>query len=199
MQIILASASPRRKELLQQIFDAFEIITSDCDENATLQTPEQYVMDLSMQKALSTAYKIENQNINYEDLYLVIGADTIVFSNGNVLGKPANEKLANQMLNELSGKSHEVYTGVTWLLYNQEHSLLKQDSFTTKTTVYVDALLQSEIDAYISLQEPFDKAGGYGIQGVFSKHISKIEGDYFNVVGLPVHDLYISLKKEGIL
>lgn len=197
MDIILASASPRRKELLHHIFDSFRIITSDCEENALFQTPQQYVMDLSKQKAMDVKIKCENQT--FKNNYLIIGADTIVFQNGSVLEKPKTADLAYSMLKNLSNQEHVVFTGVTWVLCDTTHHIIKIDSFSTNTKVFVDTLTEDEIQSYIQSKEPFDKAGGYGIQGLFSKHIKKIDGDYFNVVGLPVHDLYTSLKKKGIL
>lgn len=197
MDIILASASPRRKELLQHIYQTFQIITSDCEENAVLDTPEQYVMDLSRQKAEDVKDKCKSNS--FEDGYLIIGADTIVYQNGSVLGKPKTKEMAHTMLTNLSNNVHSVYTGVTWILCDNKQQVLSSKSFATKTDVFVDTMTEDEILAYIQTGDPFDKAGGYGIQGIFSKHINKIEGDYFNVVGLPVHDLYVSLKKEGIL
>lgn len=192
MQIILASASPRRRELLKLIFDSFSVLTSDCEENASFHTPDQYVKELSGQKAHHIHEKIKTMPDRDED-YLIIGADTIVYHDGAVLGKPHSREHAGQMISSLSGRSHQVYTGVTLMHCSREHEILRQVQFHACTNVSVAALTPAQVDAYIATDEPYDKAGGYAIQGMFAKHICGIEGDYFNVVGLPVHALYEAL------
>ena len=192
MHIILASASPRRRELLKLIFDSFSVITSDCEEKAEFLSPDQYVKELSGQKACNVFEKIKENSCPKED-YLIIGSDTIVYNDGYILGKPHSEEHAQQMLSSISGKSHQVYTGVTLLHCSKKNEVLKQVQLYVCTNVSVAALSSSQIDAYIASGEPFDKAGGYAIQGLFAKHICGIEGDYFNVVGLPVHALYEAL------
>lgn len=195
MQIILGSGSPRRKELLHQLLDSFTIITSDCEEKTEFHSPDQYVVELSRQKACNVCEKIKNTSCPKED-YLVIGSDTIVYHEGNVLGKPRSSEHAQKMISSLSGKTHQVYTGVTLLHYNKNNELLQQVQFHACTDVSVAALSDSEIHSYIRTSEPYDKAGGYAVQGLFAKHISEIKGDYFNVVGLPLHALYETLKEH---
>lgn len=193
MQIILASASPRRQELLKLIFDDFIIKTSSCEENATFTTPSQYVMDLAMQKALD----VSNAFADTTSDFLVIGADTIVYHEDMILGKPKDKNDARQMITSLSGKSHFVFTGIC--LISQTGG--KQTIYTAHacTKVQVASLTEAEITEYISTSEPYDKAGGYAIQGLFSRHILGIEGDYFNVVGLPIHLLYEKLKLHNLI
>ncbi len=192
MQVVLASASPRRKELLHLLFDNFSIITPDCEEKAEFLCPDRFVQELSRQKADHVFEKIKAQSALKED-YLIIGCDTIVYNEGKVLGKPRSPQHAYEMISSLSGKSHQVYSGVTLLHCSKENEILKQVQFHSCTVVSVATLSASEIDDYIATKEPYDKAGGYAIQGLFAKHISGIEGDYFNVVGLPVHALYGAL------
>lgn len=190
MKIILASASPRRQELLKLIFDDFTVQTSSCEENAVFTTPSQYVMELASQKALDVANSFPTSDS------LVIGADTIVFHEDTVLGKPKNKDMARQMISSLSGKSHFVYTGIC-LVHTGDDSKKVHTAYAC-TKVEVGQLSEKEIETYISTSEPYDKAGGYAIQGLFGKHITGIKGDYFNVVGLPVHLLYEQLKNLGI-
>ena len=193
MQIILASASPRRQEFLKNIFDEFLVRASSCEENTVFETPSKYVMDLASQKATDVAahYTAASKET------LIIGSDTIVFSNDSILGKPADEDQARQMLHNLSGKTHEVYTGIALVHINKGTKSIFTAYECTK--VHVNTLTEKEINAYILTKDPFDKAGAYGIQGYFSRHIKKIEGDYFNVVGLPVHLLYEELKRRNFI
>ena len=193
MQIILASASPRRQELLKLIFDDFIIQTSSCEENAVFSTPSQYVMDLAMQKALDVAKSISG---SYSES-LVLGADTIVFHKNTVLGKPKDKDDARQMISSLSGDVHFVYTGIC--LAHTINGTLNTNTAYACTKVRVASLSETEITEYISTSEPYDKAGGYAIQGLFGKHIVRIEGDYYNVVGLPVHLLYEILKTHNLI
>ena len=129
------------------------------------------------------------------DDFLVIGADTIVYNDGKVLGKPKDEEDAKMMIRSLAGKKHQVYTGVC--LISNENADLSIQKFYSMTDVYVDDISDKEIAEYVATGDPLDKAGSYGIQGVFSKHIRKIDGDYFNVVGLPVNEIYKHL--DGLL
>ncbi len=200
MQIVLASASPRRQELLKNIFPEFTIHTSSCEEHTIFETPSKYVMDLARQKALDVSQ-------HYTENTLIIGADTIVYSGGKILGKPAGKEDARKMIRSLSGQSHEVYTGISLVCIDNGSSNTYSSYECTK--VNVDNLSEDEIEAYLnfsdlrdshSIQHEWeDKAGGYAIQGYFSRHITGIEGDYFNVVGLPVHLLYAELKNKNIL
>lgn len=187
--IILASGSPRRRELLTMLFEEFEVIISDCEETVTSQDPEKVTEELALQKAEAVAGSLSLR----ADPVLVIGADTVVSIDGKILGKPADQKQAADMLRVLSGKSHNVSTGVALVgLEDGRQTRLKVFSETTK--VRVAELAEEEIISYVNTSEPYDKAGAYGIQGMFGKHIQGIEGDYNNVVGLPVHRLYQELK-----
>ncbi len=182
MKIILASNSPRRKELLKYITDDFSVYVSNVDEEYDINLlPHEIVMYLSKQKALPVSNKFPND--------LVIGSDTIVSLDKEILGKPQNKDDAYQMLKKLSNNTHQVITGVS-LIYNNT-----VDSFYSTTDVTFYELSDEEIYAYINTQEPFDKAGAYGIQGYASKFVKEIKGDYFTVMGLPVGKLYQKIKK----
>ena len=177
--IILASQSPRRQELLKLITSDFEIKVSNVDETLPDKiTPKEAVMYLSKIKAEPFA--------DGDDI--VIGADTVVALDGKILGKPKNKENAREMLIFLSGRTHSVFTGVTLA------SGKKTKTFAVETKVKFFELTNEEIDAYIKTKEPFDKAGAYGIQGFGSLLVEKIDGDYFNVVGLPVSTLARELK-----
>lgn len=179
-RVILASASPRRKELLSYIVPDFEVIPSGIDEVAT-GAPEDQVKQLAADKAADIAKQ-------YPDA-LVIGADTLVAVEDRVLGKPADEAEAAGMLRLLSGREHRVYTGVAVVL----HGHIKTD--VNMTHVQFAKLSGDEVREYISTGEPMDKAGAYGIQGYCGKFIVGIRGDYFNVMGLPLNMLYNMLKE----
>lgn len=177
--IILASKSPRRQELLKYITEEFEIKTADVDEALPDGiSPSDAVCYLAEIKA--QPFKNEND--------IVIGADTVVAIDGKILGKPRDEEDARQMLKALSGNTHSVFTGV---------SIIKGEStktFSVETKVKFFELSDEEIDKYIASREPMDKAGSYGIQGQGSLFVEKIDGDYFNVVGLPISRLNKELK-----
>ena len=182
MKIVLASKSPRRKELLSLLDLDFEIITADIDEtmNPSLPVTDE-VARISYEKAVAVASGLTPDTI-------IISADTIVELDGELMGKPTNETDAAQMLGSLSGKTHNVHTAVT---------VLRGDKHKTRvvtTAVTFRDITDEEITAYIDTLEPMDKAGAYGIQGRGSKFVSGINGDYFNVVGLPVCTLYTMLK-----
>lgn len=183
---ILASASPRRKELLQQFGFDFQIITSDILEESHCLQPSDYVMDLSMQKAFNVSQQ------NPVEHSIIIGADTIVTYQNQTLLKPTSRIDAFQTLSLLSDTTHEVYTGVT--LLKRKEGLIQKHSFFEMTKVTFYKLTPDEIHTYIETNDPFDKAGGYGIQGVFSRFIRCIEGEYTNVVGFPVGRFYHELK-----
>ena len=180
-RIILASASPRRRELLTQIGINFEVMVSDKEERITAEEPADICMHLAMQKALDVRDRLcDRDNAGCT----IIGADTIVVLERVILGKPKNEDHAAQMLRELSGREHQVYTGVCVVRG------VDVRTFAERTDVYVAPLSDRDIAAYIATGDPMDKAGAYGIQGIFAKHIEKIDGDYFNVVGLPIGRLW---------
>jgi septum formation protein len=204
-RIILASQSPRRRELLAQIGVPFTVEVSDTDENVSGTEPAVIVQELARRKALAVASHHAGEAV------YVIGADTIVVYEGEILGKPKDTADARRMLRELSGNAHQVYTGVCVLEVPGDEGGCCEDSapqggrrsiretaFAERTDVFVAPLTDVEIDAYIATGEPFDKAGSYGIQGIFARHIEKIEGDYTNVVGLPVGRLWRE-KLKGIL
>ncbi len=201
-QIILASASPRRKELLEQIGLTFEICPAKGEETVTKDSPCEVVMELAGQKAKEVAGMIRAYGREHADLMtpqdlLVIGADTVVSCGGEILGKPRDEEDAFCMLSRLAGHVHEVYTGVSLLLLS-ESGRMGEISFYEKTDVSMRAMEEEEIRRYIATGEPMDKAGAYGIQGKCAIYIDKIDGDYNNVVGLPVAAIYRELKKIGI-
>ncbi len=182
--LILASGSPRRRELMSQVGLDFTVVTSDADENIKEMEPEDYVRELSAIKAQS----VLEQYADKEDSVIVIGADTIVYHKGEILTKPEDEEDAFRILKSLEGEIHQVYTGVTIC------SAHKNVSFYEKTDVWVYDMTDEEIRDYINTGEPMDKAGAYGIQGKFAAYIKGIEGDYNNVVGLPVARLVHELK-----
>lgn len=194
MRYILASVSPRRRELIKLLGIDVEILPSDFEEEITDSDPATIVESLSKGKAQSVFNAIvANAPVdNATDSFIVIGADTIVFYNGEILGKPADESEAKDMISLLSDRTHQVYTGVTLIKY--ENGITTSKSFNEKTDVVVDKLDKFEIAEYINTGDSLDKAGAYGIQGIFAKHIKGIHGDYNNVVGLPVSRLYSELK-----
>lgn len=193
-EIILASASPRRKELLAQIGLPFRVCVSDCEETITETLPERVVCELSRQKARDVWQKLKKEEIPAagEVKKLVIGADTVVACDGRILGKPADAAQAVEMLTLLAGNTHQVYTGVTFCY--QENGTEKLHTFHEMTEVTVYPMSREEITAYVETGEPMDKAGAYGIQGRFAAYVKEIHGDYNNVVGLPVGRLYQELK-----
>lgn len=192
-RVILGSASPRRRELLAQIGVEFEVRTSDAKECYTSTIPEEIVKELALQKAKNVAEDLCAEQGNLKDL-IVIGADTIVVLDQEILGKPADEADAFRMISGIQGRDHQVFTGVALLIYNEEGEC-ETVNHAVETKVYVNAMDPEEISAYIACGEPMDKAGAYGIQGAFAAYIDRIEGDYYNVVGLPVSYIYQQLKK----
>ena len=188
MRLVLASASPRRCEILKNAGYSFEICPADIDENITENLkPSGVVGTLSKQKAKAVFEKIENK----QDV-AVLGSDTIVALNGQILGKPKNEEEAFSMLRQLSGKTHEVYTGVCIVTSSCTQS------FFDCTAVEFQGLSDDQIRAYISTGEPMDKAGAYGIQGKGCVLIKGINGDFFSVMGLPIAKTAKMLKDIGI-
>lgn len=185
--IILASGSPRRRELLSQLGVTFTVCPAKGEELTTKTLPCDIVCELSHQKALEIA-KAQNTSC------YVIGADTIVSFENQILGKPKDSADAIRMVSMLQGNTHQVYTGVT-LIEVGETGILREKSFYEETNVHVCPMTEEEISSYVATGEPLDKAGAYGIQGAFSIYVSGIDGDYFNVVGLPVCRLYHELSK----
>ena len=195
-KIILASSSPRRRELMAQAGFAFEVLVSEADETIEAETPGEMVEVLSERKAAAVAEEIKKQGFAEESV-LLVGADTMVAIDGTKLGKPKDEKGAEEMLEELSGRTHQVYTGVTLIrLKKAENGSILQESrtFSEGTDVSFYPLTKEEIRSYIATGEPMDKAGAYGIQGKAAVFVKEIKGDYNNVVGLPIARLYQELK-----
>lgn len=188
--IILASGSPRRKEILEQIGVEFRIVTSNDEEVIQKSNPKEVVEELATRKACSVASDMEEGTI-------VIGADTMVALDGQVMGKPKDEQDAKEMIRKLQGKKHQVYTGVCAVVKEagKENRCI---GFVQATDVWVYPMTEKQIDDYVATGEPLDKAGAYGIQGKFAVYIEKIEGDYLNIVGFPVSKLYRKLLEEGI-
>ena len=187
VRIILASASPRRKQLLEQMGLKFDIMTSNKEEKIPqgLET-EKIPEELAYSKAVDVASQINQRAI-------IIGADTVVVKDG-ILGKPKDREEARQMLYKLQGQTHQVITGLA--LVNPWTGEVQQSY--EKTLVEMAPLTLQEIEYYIKTGEPMDKAGGYGIQGLAGIFISRIEGCYFNVMGLPIHRLWNMLKNFGV-
>lgn len=201
-QIILASASPRRKELLEQIGISFDICPAKGEEVITKKIPHEVVQELASQKAKEIAGMVKAYEETHEELMtpqdiMVIGADTIVAYDNQILGKPKDEEDAFRMLSMLSGNTHSVYTGVSIILL-AESGKAGEITFYEKTDVIMRQMDEEEIRRYIATGEPMDKAGAYGIQGKCAIYIDKIDGDYNNVVGLPIAAIYRELKKLGI-
>ena len=200
-QIILASASPRRKALLEQIGMEFEICPAKGEEVITESRPDAVVSELSRQKAEEVAAGVLTYNEQHPDLatpqdILVIGADTVVAYGDEILGKPKDEADSGRMLTLLQGNTHSVYTGIT-LVFIDKSGRTGEYCFFEKTDVTMYPMDEDEINRYIATGEPMDKAGSYGIQGRCAIYIKQIEGDYNNVVGLPVARLYQELRRVG--
>lgn len=212
VRLVLASASPRRRELLSQIGLEFTVMPSKKEENAKATEAGALVQELSRQKAVDIWEQLsggqgQNPDADQEQIseetqepnlngkrqpeLLVIGADTVVCCEGKILGKPHSREAAAEMLTALQGRSHEVYTGVT--LYSQSETV----TFFECTQVEFYPMTEVEISEYIDSKEPMDKAGAYGIQGLGARFVKGIRGDYNNVVGLPVGRLYQELKSRG--
>ena len=191
MRIILASASPRRKELLKQIGFDFEVITSHVEEKVTSLNPDRVVEELSRQKAEAVRELFSPCN---EEM-MIIGADTVVSLDGCILGKPSGSEEAEEMLKRLQGRRHEVYTGVTVLHHGKETADWTVKCFHESTAVQFYPMTEQEILEYIRTGDPLDKAGAYGIQGFCARYIKAVEGNYDNVVGLPVGVLYQEIKE----
>ena len=179
--LILASASPRRRELIAHLNRPYTCTVSNIEEIITKTAPAEVVCELSRQKAEDVAQKAEAGSI-------VIGADTVVACDGRILGKPKSDKEAKEMLHLLSGRTHSVFTGVT--LCQKKEDKIKTESFAEETKVTFYPMTEAEIDAYIVSGDCYDKAGAYGIQSGAAIYVRSIEGDYNNVVGLPVAALY---------
>ncbi len=188
----MGSKSPRRQELLKQIGVSYECVVSDKEEIITCTEPEKVVRELSAGKAADVCGKVLAMYPGEE--ILIIGADTIVAYDNQILGKPSDENEAFEILEMLQGKKHQVYTGVTVLYLNHTGDISRQISFQECTDVYMKEMSKQAVRDYIKTGEPMDKAGAYAIQGLFAVNIEKIAGDYNNVVGLPVAKIYSEIK-----
>ena len=205
--IVLASASPRRKELLSQIHMPFAVRVSRVEEKMEGSNPAAIVESLAEEKAeacfaemiqdsrktISGGNREPEVADSFAENILVIGADTVVALDGEILGKPGSEEEAAGMLQRLSGRTHEVYTGVCFVY--KQNGQKKKRIFHEKTAVTFYPISEQEIADYVATKDPLDKAGSYGIQGAAAAFIKGIKGDYNNVVGLPVGRVYQELKK----
>ncbi|OGE22761.1 MAG: septum formation protein Maf [Candidatus Dadabacteria bacterium RIFCSPHIGHO2_12_FULL_53_21] len=188
-RIVLASSSPRRRELLSTLGLGFDVIHPSSDETVSgNETPEDFVLRVSAEKASSVSRTLGEGVV-------VIGADTVVVVDGEILGKPRDPEDASSMLRKLSGKEHHVYTAFS--IVRPKNEILHSEI--VDTSVRVKPLAASEIEGYIKTGEPMDKAGAYGIQGIGAFMVGGFEGSYSNVVGLPVEELLAALKKLGIV
>lgn len=190
-KIILASASPRRRELLAWAGVDFQVITGSGEEHIRETEPSRIVEELSAEKAFQVA-----ETISEEEGTVVIGADTIVSFQGKILGKPSDKADSRKTLEMLQGNTHQVYTGVTIAFFLEGRWQRRSFSECTDVTFY--PVSEEEIEAYVETGDPADKAGSYGIQGPFGIYVKEIRGDYHNVVGLPVARLLYEGKKLGI-
>ncbi len=201
-QLILASASPRRRELLKQVGMEFLVLPAQGEEIITKVQPQEAVCELALHKAVEVAKRVskgewpgEKETAAPKE-FLVLGADTVVAFEGKILGKPKCEAEAVEMLSSLSGRTHQVYTGVALIDVAREGWEVGQ--FCQETQVEMFPISEAEIRAYVESGEPMDKAGAYAIQGRGAVWIREIRGDYNNVVGLPVAEIYQWLKQLGI-
>ena len=189
MRIILASNSPRRKELLHQIFNDFDVIKSNFDEDEVKEKePGKLVQILSLKKAEEVFNRIQNK----ENELLVIGGDTLVYFDGQVLGKPKDKEDAFNTLKKLQGNKNEVYSAFT-IIFKKDNKTIKETHL-SKSIVTMKTMSDEEIERYIKTGEPMDKAGSYAVQGIGSKFIEKIEGSYSSVVGLDIEKLKEIIK-----
>lgn len=195
-RIVLASQSPRRKELLTQAGLSFDVIPSREEEQMTAQTPWEIVQELAMQKAENVYEQLTDGRQDSQTPLLVIGADTVVAYQTSILGKPRSSDEAAAMLECLQGNTHQVYTGVAlvWNAADGQH----RDRFYEQTEVTFYPMSRQEILDYVATGDCMDKAGAYGIQTRFGIHVKSIAGDYNNVVGLPIARLYQECKRLGL-
>ncbi len=208
LKIILASASPRRQELLRQVGLSLEILPSHADESGVSGTPEEIVKELSVRKAAEVMKRLEPGRLTLESFSVhekdgagfgqsetvLLAADTVVAVDGRILGKPRSTEEAARMIDSIQGRSHHVHTGVTMYFL----SAGEQITFSEVTEVTVYPMTRGQIGRYVDTGEPMDKAGAYGIQGYFAAYVKEIRGDYNNVVGLPVARVCQELRLRGL-
>ena len=183
MKYILASKSPRRKEILETLGLEFEVVVADADESSDEKDPYRFVEIISERKGMAVRDRLLAEGRDLSDT-VIISSDTVVAIDGEILGKPKDEEDAKRMLRLYSGRSHEVVSGIC-LLCGDRHGVSHE-----VTKVEFDPLDEETVEYYVRATKPYDKAGAYAIQGLASAYIKGIEGDYFNVVGLPVHRMY---------
>lgn len=192
MRIILASGSPRRRELLDLAGVSYEVMPSHKEEIISSTEPVEVVKELSLMKAEDIADSCFLGKT--EEEILIIGADTVVASNNQILGKPRDVENAKEILRSLAGRSHSVFTGLAFLRI-KNGKIEKMINKAVETKVMVEPMTEAEIEAYVATKEPMDKAGAYGIQGKFAPYITGIEGDYYNVMGFPICTVMKELKQ----
>lgn len=202
-KFVLASQSPRRREILGKLGVDFEVIVSDVEENTSETEPEEIVKALSKLKAEAVFERIKE---DYDKL-VVIGSDTVVAYHGEIMGKPKDREDAFRMIRSFAGDTHYVFSGVTVIVKERDlccaddikkagKDSIKCITFGVGTAVDVEEMSDEEIYAYIDTGEPYDKAGAYAVQGLFAPYVNGIRGDYYNIVGLPLNKLYKVLKEE---
>ncbi len=195
MKLILASGSPRRKEILENLGLCFEVVTSEADESSDLTDPRALVELLSRRKGEAVASDLRKRGRDLSDT-VILSSDTVVSVDGQILGKPRDREDAIRMLKLLSGRAHEVISGICLITPQGTESTHEV------TLVEFEELDFETVERYVDRANPYDKAGAYAIQGLASAYIKGIQGDYFNVVGLPVHKLntlYRKIFKENFL
>lgn len=189
VHFVLASGSPRRKQLLENLGASLEVIPGDLDENTPLTDPEAVVRHLAQEKASLVARALPEE----KKPFVVLGADTIVVLGKQILGKPQSHQEAFDMLMSLSGKEHQVYTGVC--VIDSSGSL---DCTVCVSRVFFRKLEEKEVEYYVATEEPMDKAGAYALQGIASAFVEKVDGCYTNIIGLPVPDTITLLRRHGV-
>ena len=195
MKIILASKSPRRREILSLLNIPFEVIVSDVDESSDIKDPALLVCELSKRKGIAVAQMKELREKN-ED-HLIISSDTLVFLDGKIFGKPADTEEAKHMIGQLSGRTHSVFSGISLISLSNNGDICEYTDF-EETKVTFSQMSEKDIDLYLSLENVTDKAGAYAIQGAASLWIEGIVGNYYNVVGLPVNKLASLFSRAGV-
>ncbi len=201
--LVLASGSPRRADILKKFHIHYFRFESRCEEEVSVSDPREAVMELARRKAERVYVNFEKRRREATETtprdfplqdFVYVGADTVVVLDGEILGKPKDEEEAKAMIRRLAGRSHKVYTGVHMIFACEE---VRRRTFVEETTVHVRPMTEAEIDKYVSYGESLDKAGGYSIQGLFGLYVTGIEGDYYNVVGLPIGKVHEALLQEG--
>ena len=196
MEFILASASPRRKQLLSTIVSIYDVIPSDIDENKIKQT-EKDPKELAKKLSYAKAYSVFENKYKENNEYTVVGSDTLVAYGNIILGKPHDKNDAIRMLKLLQGNSHEVYTGTT-IIIKKEHSIIFKTAV-NKSTVYFKNMSYYDICSYVDTKEPLDKAGAYAVQGVGKVYLKGFDGDYNSIVGLDTHMIKNTFERYNLI